>query len=935
MACVAVISLMRTIELEILRPQPRPILQQKELIPCNKVLIQSLHEKLGFLIELLDENRMDGIQAIKDLETKLRDVAFRVEYEIEFQIAKLYEDEEEEIGIADLFVEAEETLDLGDIEAEDKEFRVADLYVENTQGEKSWPSCKLGRILEKAIEDIDAIKEELAKVKHVIALQRRETTLDAFTERDEEVIMLGNSSEHASHSEEIMVGKNNEFQIVKKMLTEHSSRQREIVSIIGMGGIGKTTLAKRVYEDQSIVSYFDKRAWVVASQHHNKRQMLTGFLKSMGYENSGTEEELAEKLYRYLLHQRYFVVIDDIWSDEAWNVVKACFPDNSNHSRVLLTTRFAKVPTRIGSSNDFSHQMQLLDESESWNLFHEKTCKSYDVEFEAIVRPVVKKLKGLALAIVVVAGLFSKLNTLDAWKNIAETLNSFATTSIDEECSRILSSSYNHLPYKLKACFLYLSIFPEDKEIHVRILKKLWAAEGLIKEFESMSIDAIAEKHIQELKVRNLILVSQASSSCGGKIKAFRIHDLLHSFCVREAKKDNLLHVVYENGCSSPPKDFRWVSIQSNNLSRHTSYSIFRNCRSIFSFSPIGTYLNLKFCSLLRVLYNIEYKIANLVHLRCLFSNGSHKNMLKPFRAWNLQIFSSDRRLGEIGILEFPQLQHFNCYYIAGDFPIFFHQNLKSISWIGPDQCTRELFANIPNVKKRIKYVMNPNNHIGRLENLKKLVVCDFPFGWKAVNSLSKLPKLEVLKLLRCICIDEEEWKLSKNEKFEQLVYLKIDAIYLKCWEASAYHFPNLECLILSCEKLEKIPANFAEISNLKSIKLIGCLTSAVASAKQILEEQHDEGNDDMIVIEKYTIEPYSSDEDGEIEDEEDEDEEIEYEEDEDESDDDESASARLVRSWSPLPLQPPPSLLSPPPPPHSPATTPLHHHHHRQDEKN
>nr|GMD65864.1 putative late blight resistance protein homolog R1B-23 [Ipomoea batatas] len=149
---------------------------------------------------------------------------------------------------------------------------------------------------------------------------------------------------------------------------------------------------------------------------------------------------------------------------------------------------------------------------------------------------------------------------------------------------------------------------------------------------------------------------------------------------------------------------------------------------------------------------------------------------------------------------------------------------------------------------------MNPNNHIGRLENLKKLVFCDITFRWKAVNSLSKLPKLEVLKLLRCFCIGEEEWKLSKKEKFEQLVYLKIDAIDLKCWEASAYQFPNLECLILSwCEKLEEIPANFAEISNLKSIKLIRCLPSAVASAKQIWEEQHDQGNEDMIVIEEYT----------------------------------------------------------------------------------
>nr|GMD68036.1 disease resistance protein RPP13-like isoform X6 [Ipomoea batatas]GMD68039.1 disease resistance protein RPP13-like isoform X6 [Ipomoea batatas] len=149
---------------------------------------------------------------------------------------------------------------------------------------------------------------------------------------------------------------------------------------------------------------------------------------------------------------------------------------------------------------------------------------------------------------------------------------------------------------------------------------------------------------------------------------------------------------------------------------------------------------------------------------------------------------------------------------------------------------------------------MNPNNHIGRLENLKKLVFCDITFRWKAVNSLSKLPKLEVLKLLRCSPMGEAEWKLSKKEKFEQLIYLKIDAIDLKCWEASAYHFSKLECLILSrCSKLEEIPANFAEISNLKSIKLIRCLPFAVASAKQIWEEQHEQGNDDMIVIEEDT----------------------------------------------------------------------------------
>nr|GLL41476.1 putative late blight resistance protein homolog R1B-23 [Ipomoea trifida] len=169
---------------------------------------------------------------------------------------------------------------------------------------------------------------------------------------------------------------------------------------------------------------------------------------------------------------------------------------------------------------------------------------------------------------------------------------------------------------------------------------------------------------------------------------------------------------------------------------------------------------------------------------------------------------------------------------------------------------------------------MNPNNHIGRLENLKKLVVCDFPFGWKVVNSLSKLPKLEVLKLLRCFCIGEEEWKLSKKDKFEQLIYLKIDAIDLKCWEASAYHFP-------------------------KSIKLIRCLPSAVASANQIWEEQLEQGNDDMIVIEEDTIQSYYSkvsNKDEANEDEADEDEsEDEFEEDESEDEFEEDELNSLI----------------------------------------
>ncbi|XP_019167658.1 PREDICTED: disease resistance protein RPP13-like [Ipomoea nil] len=870
MACVAVNSLVRTIELEFLQPQPRPIVLQYGLIPGNENLLQCLHQKLGFLIELFDENRMDGIQAIKDLEAKLRDVAFQVEDKIEFQILHLY-DAEEDLGIADLFGE-------------------------KPQGE-TWYSFKLGCISEEAIRDIDAIHKELSKVKmeyeRVKASHGRKTsTLAAASTRYDGVVMMGDSSQYASHSQpqdNIMVGKNNEFQIVKGMLIEHSSKQREIVSIKGMGGIGKTTLARRVYEDSSIASHFDKRAWVVALQYHNKLQMLTDLLKSIGcaVDSFTGEDQLAEQLYQNLMHQRYFVVIDDIWSVDAWNSVKASFPDNANGSRVLLTTRSAHVATSISSNNNFSHQKQLLDQTESWNLFCEKASKSGYAEFEAIGRPIVEKCKELALAIVVAAGLFSKLHTLDEWKNVAEALNSSATTTIDEECSRILLSSYNHLPHSLKACFLYLSVFSEDEEIQVKEIVKLWVAEGLLKAYVDMSFDAVARRYIQEFKDRNLILVKQ-QSICGRKVKAFGMHDLVHSFCVREAKKENLLHVVYENESNSPPKYFRWVSIQSEWFNRQTLYSSLKNCRSIFVFYRLHIFINSKFCSLLRVLYNhIHCDMVYLVHLRCLLSSLRVLTISDdPFCSWNLQTLSA-YTIDKMSFLEFPQLQHLRCFNPLSDIPIFFHQNLKSISVLIPDQCTKELFTNIPYLKKveilccedgwsdecinNLAYShqlqsLHLRGHFGFpsvipninclvcLKNLIRLRFTELTFEWKAINILSKLPKLEVLRLNSCECIGTE-WELLEKENFEQLIYLEISLSYLKHWEASACHFPNLEHLVIKwCPQLAKIPTDFAEILDLKSIKLIDCRLSAVNSAKKIQEEQREFGNDNMVVIEEYTI---------------------------------------------------------------------------------
>nr|GME10762.1 putative late blight resistance protein homolog R1B-23 [Ipomoea batatas] len=156
--------------------------------------------------------------------------------------------------------------------------------------------------------------------------------------------------------------------------------------------------------------------------------------------------------------------------------------------------------------------------------------------------------------------------------------------------------------------------------------------------------------------------------------------------------------------------------------------------------------------------------------------------------------------------------------------------------------------------------ILIPNNNcIVSCKNLMKLHFCSVSFEGKTINTFSKLPKLEVLLLMDCKWIGGE-WELLEKEDFDHLIYLKISKSNIERWEASACHFRNLERLVLEwCQELEKIPAEFAEIPSLKSIKLYGCLHSAVDSAKEIQREQHEQGNDNMVVIEKDTIEVHLS----------------------------------------------------------------------------
>nr|GMD89431.1 putative late blight resistance protein homolog R1B-16 [Ipomoea batatas]GMD95942.1 putative late blight resistance protein homolog R1B-16 [Ipomoea batatas] len=153
-------------------------------------------------------------------------------------------------------------------------------------------------------------------------------------------------------------------------------------------------------------------------------------------------------------------------------------------------------------------------------------------------------------------------------------------------------------------------------------------------------------------------------------------------------------------------------------------------------------------------------------------------------------------------------------------------------------------------------------NNIPLLKNIRKLRLDYFMKSeWKAINVLSKLPRLEVLKV-GCLTLGKK-WEVPENVKFGQLICLKISSVNFKHWEVGVDNFPKLERLFLdACSKLRKIPNSFAEIPTLNLIQLKECHPSAVMSAKQIQAEQRDYGNENMVVIEKNTTQPRSSEDD-------------------------------------------------------------------------
>ncbi|KAJ9678204.1 hypothetical protein PVL29_022943 [Vitis rotundifolia] len=642
-------------------------------------------------------------------------------------------------------------------------------------------------------------------------------------------------------------------EVVTQMLMKGEMR-RAVVSIMGMGGLGKTTLAKKVYNHNDAKQHFDRHAWVYVSQEFKAREIFLGIaycvmslsddekkkeVKEMG------EAELGRNVREYL-KEKYLVAMDDGWSREVWSSLRSYLPEAKDGSKEEIAWTSLNSEEEIAqhaNSQALIYRLRIMNADESWQLLLKKNFGNRSAFFQS-----------LPLAIVVVGGLLStKEKTRSSWEKVLASID-WHLSQGPESRMGILALSYNDLPYYLKYCFLYCGIFPEDSEIKTSKRGK-------------EPLEDIAEAYLYELIHRSMIQV--AAREIDGRVTSCRIHDLLRDLAISEAR-DARLFEVHENIVVAFPTSNQFqtgsklltvLDLGSTNDNFivpeeigelvHLKFLHIRASKRVTLPSSIDRLVNLQSFDLG---YNDSYvphtiwKLQQLRHLNC--SCGEISSQFKLSKCVN----------GYLGVEKLTNLQTLDLLpgsWLEGD-GLGKLAQLKKLNlggWLNPHlkkgffECIANLTAlqtlnllkrwkNVIEEKTLIPGLMSFSHHTylyevileGKLElpeqiefyppNLLELRLDECKIKKDPMLILEKLPNLRVLIL-------SYNSYLGKN-----LVCFSRGFLRLQSLELDGLHFLE-ELRIWSCPKLEKLPHGLLQLKNLEKVESIWMYDQLMKEAEE------------------------------------------------------------------------------------------------------
>ncbi|XP_048542401.1 disease resistance protein RGA4-like [Triticum urartu] len=421
--------------------------------------------------------------------------------------------------------------------------------------------------------------------------------------------------------------------------------QLKVISIVGSWGSGKTALAADVYRIQAGSERFDKHAWVCAglkTPGEVLADLLRGF-SSDGHScpgnvlNASNVGQLCVQVREQLVKKRYFIVIDDIQTQDQWKIIKSAFPDeNDGSSRVVVTTTIQSVANACSSDNGYVHKMSRLDEKCSKELFSKKACpEKYSQYKQPDPTAILKKCDGQPLALVTI-GQFLQSNGWPRGPACEDVCNNIGyhleTEETFEKMRRVLMRNYANLPgHALKACLLYFGIFPSDNPVRRKSLLRRWSAEGIVETQDSCDALALAAKNFNKLVDQNFIEPIDVSNN--NNVKTCQTYGMMREFILQLSISQNFVTLFCDD--KKEEKYVRRLSLHHKNakdgesfknidLSLVRSLTIFgKACKTVLDFSKyeLLRVLDLEKCDDLK---DDHIKgICNLLLLKYLSLGGS------------------------------------------------------------------------------------------------------------------------------------------------------------------------------------------------------------------------------------------------------------------------------------------------------------------------